>query len=77
MIALKIVKESVNGDHYYDFICQDLLPKLQPFNGINSHSVVIADNASIHHVDQIPTVLDDAGQIPFESNGTGVLMLKH
>ena len=30
-----------------------MLPQLQPFDGINPHSVVILDNCSIHHVASI------------------------
>ena len=30
-----------------------LLPILQPLNSVNVHSVVIVDNASIHHVDGV------------------------
>ncbi len=41
---------TVNGEKFEEFIRSCLLPMLQPFNGINPHSVVIMDNASIHHV---------------------------
>ena len=41
---------SVNGEKFKEFIRSCLLPILQPFNGVNVHSVVIMDNASIHHV---------------------------
>ena len=29
------------------------LPHVIPFNGINEHSIVIVDNAAIHHVEGI------------------------
>lgn len=38
-----------------------LLPLLQPFNGINPHSVVIMDNASIHHVDDVTQIIETQG----------------
>ena len=42
---------SMNGD---DFVQS---PILQPFNGLHPHSVVILDNASIHHVDRVRDLL--------------------
>ena len=40
-----------------------LLPNLQPFNGINAHSVVIMDNCSIHYVPNIVTMIEEVGAI--------------
>ena len=59
IIALKLVKGSVDGDAFYDFICS-LLPQFMPFNGFNKHSIVICDNCSIHHVDEVDRLLNDA-----------------
>ena len=39
---------SVNADKFKHFVEDALVPHLQPFNGINAHSVVVLDNASIH-----------------------------
>ena len=47
-----IVKKNVNGDVFERFVRTSLLPVLKPFNGTNSHSVVVMDNASIHHLDK-------------------------
>ena len=33
-----------------------LLPHLMPLNGTNEHSVVIMDNASIHHIESIEVI---------------------
>ena len=35
------------------FVRTCLLPIVLPYNGINPHSIVIMDNASIHHVDPV------------------------
>ena len=43
----------MNGEHFTNFVRNVLLPHLNPFNGINPRSVVIVDNAAIHHVDQV------------------------
>jgi len=48
---------NVNGDIFCDFIEWCLVPILQPFNGTNSRSVVVMDNASIHHVDKVVTII--------------------
>ena len=34
-----------------------------PFNGTNPHSVVVVDNCSIHHCDEVLTTLRDIGVI--------------
>ena len=34
---------------------------MMPFNGVNPRSILIMDNASIHHVDQVQDMLDNAG----------------
>ena len=43
----------MNGDRFAKFVWDSLLPVLMPFNGTNPRSIVIMDNASIHHVDEI------------------------
>ena len=44
-------------DIFRDFVERELLPQLFPFNGSNSNSVVVMDNASIHHSQEIFQVL--------------------
>ena len=50
---MHITEGIINSDKFADFICNCLLPCLNPFNGINARSVVIMDNASIHHIDEV------------------------
>ena len=38
---------------FCDFLEQNLLSQLMPFNGINPRSVVLLDNASIHHTHRL------------------------
>ena len=52
---------TVNGDKFGFFIRNYLLPILMPFNGINSASVVIMDNASIHHVHSNVQLIESIG----------------
>lgn len=50
---------TVNGDKFKEFIKSYLLPTVQPFNWINKHSVVILDNASIHHIDGVIDLIEN------------------
>ena len=67
MISIKgildvlITSGTVNGDIFYEFARRNLIPQLQPFNGINPHSVVIMDNCSIHHVSEIVKMIEGVG----------------
>ena len=59
--AVKIVRGSVDGDIFYDFICGDILPKLKPFNGVNNNSILIMDNCSVHHTTEVEEALNGIG----------------
>ena len=48
-----LAEGNVNGEKFATFVRSCLLPILQPFDYTNPHSVVILDNASIHHVEEI------------------------
>ena len=63
LLDWEIVNGTVDGDRFYEFVQRNLLPKLQPFNGINPHSVVIMDNASIHHVDDVVGLINEVGAL--------------
>ena len=58
-----IVEGGVNGDVFETFVRRSLLPILQPFNGSNPCSVVILDNASIHHLEQIEDTITGVGAL--------------
>ena len=58
-----IVEGTVNGDVFYDFVQSTLLPHLQPFNGINPNSVVVLDNCSIHHVEEVVALIQSVGAL--------------
>ena len=47
-----------------DFVQQALLPHLQASNGVNARSVVVLDNASIHHVDGVVDLTESTGGLP-------------
>ena len=55
---LFITEGIVDGEKLVDFITEYLLPVLMPFNCINPRSLVIMDNASIHHVEQVNDLIE-------------------
>ena len=56
---LCLLEGSVNGETFEAFLKSHLLPILQPFNWSNPLSVVIMDNASIHHVEGVRKIVED------------------
>ena len=36
-----------------EFIKKQLMPKLMPFDGYNLRSIVIMDNCSVHHTEEV------------------------
>ena len=61
LLDCKVIHGSVNSDSFYEFIHTHLITHLQPFNGRNPHSVVILDNASIHHTENVVKIIEDIG----------------
>ena len=53
-----ITEGTMNGDRFTAFVRDVVLPHLNPFNGINPRSVIIMDNASIHHVDEVVDLIE-------------------
>ena len=53
-----IVEGSVNGEKFVDFVRHCLLPVMMPFNGTNPKSLVILDNASVHHVEAVEETIN-------------------
>lgn len=57
ILDLKIVRCTANGDVFLEFVEENLLPCLMPFNGSNPNSIVILDNCTIHHVAPVTDLL--------------------
>ena len=53
IMDVHIAEGTVSGERFTYFVTETLLPILNPFDGNNSLSIVIMDNASIHHVDDV------------------------
>ena len=56
-----LTDDSVDGDRFVYFLRHCLLPILMPFDGQSRNSVVIMDNASIHHVEEVIELLTAVG----------------
>ena len=56
-----ITEGTMNRERFLNFARDVMLPHLMPFNGINPRSVLIMDNASIHHVFDVINLIETAG----------------
>ena len=61
VLTVELTKDTVNGDSFFDFIRGTLIPHMRPFDGISPHSILIMDNCSVHHVNEVREVLQQAG----------------
>lgn len=52
---------SVNGETFEQFVVECILPIILPFNGSNPRSVLVMDNASVHHVERIEEIITGVG----------------
>ena len=52
---------SVDESVFLDFLERCVLPQMQPFDGRNSHSVLLMDNASIHHTEKVVELVQSIG----------------
>ena len=64
IIDVHITTGSVDGETFCEFIERCLQPQLLPYDGTNPRSVVILDNASIHHVQPAIDLIQETGAIP-------------
>ena len=53
----------MDGEVFLFFVRNHLLLIIQPFDGYNTKSVVIMDNASIHHVDSVVACINSVGAL--------------
>ena len=56
-----ITANTVDSETFLEFIDTSLIRHILPFNGVNPHSVIVMDNASIHHTDLIADTLQSLG----------------
>ena len=60
---IEITEGTVNGDLFVHFVEHTLLPILQPFDGRNARSIVVMDNASVHHVSKVAELIHGVGAL--------------
>lgn len=65
LMDVHIEHENVNGDKFLAFVERNLLPTLMPYNGVNPNSIVILDNASIHHVEGVVEMIGEVGALVY------------
>ena len=58
ILDVYLTEGTMNGERFAHFVRDYLLPSLLPFNGVNPRSVVIMDNASIHHVEEVRYLIE-------------------
>ena len=63
VLDCEIVDGAVDGNVLYQFVQNRILPHLMPFDGSNPHSIVVLDNASVHHVDGIADLIQGVGAL--------------
>lgn len=63
ILDVQLEHDSVDGETFLKFVEKNLLPLLMPFNGTNPNSIVIMDNAAIHHVEGVVDMVNEIGAI--------------
>ena len=61
IIATDFLQCTCSGEEYFDFLRGDLIPQMLPFDGLNPNSILIMDNCSVHHTEEVNTLLEESG----------------
>ncbi len=61
LIDVELTTGSVDGDKFLDFVRGSLIPSMHPFYGVSSKSIAILDNCTVHHVNKVKRMFEDAG----------------
>ena len=65
VMAKELTVGAIDGSKLSNFLRGKLIPKMQPFDGESKHSILIVDNCSIHHVQEVKDLLRDTGILYF------------
>ena len=63
--ALELTHSTINAHVFFDFVRGSLIPQMMPFDGINPRSIAVMDNLSVHHVEEITDLFQQAGILLF------------
>ena len=66
---------SVNGECIFDFIRASVIPNMLPFDGTSPKSILVMDNASVHHITEVSELLQQAGIQSRSESYRGILQL--
>ena len=58
---VELFEGAVDRDKFCDYLGKSVLPSTLLFDGVNPRSILVMDNASIHHVDKVQEMMDNAG----------------
>ena len=61
LLSYQLVTSTVDSSVFFDFIRGSVIPNMLPFDGVNPSSIVIMDNASIHHTQEVIQLFTQAG----------------
>ncbi len=53
IVALELTNGTVKGEKFFDFLRGTLIPNMLPFNGTNSKCILVMDNCSVHHTQDL------------------------
>ena len=59
VMIFKMITGTTNGETFFDFIRGSVIPCMQPFPAPGS--ILVMDNCSIHHIQEVKDILDQAG----------------
>ena len=59
VVEYEFTDGTVDAEKFFDFVRGQLLPNMQPFPG--NQSVLVMDNCSVHHVQEIKDLVTHAG----------------
>ena len=61
LVEVELTTGSVDGNTFLDFVRGSLIPNMQPFDGNSSKSIAVLDNCTVHHVNEVKKLFEDAG----------------
>jgi transposase len=62
ILDVYLAEGNVDGEKFEQFVEESLLPVLMPFNAVNPRSIVVMDNASVHHVQPVIDLIENQAQ---------------
>ena len=63
VLAYELSTGSTDSMKFMDFLRGSLIPSMQPFP--DKHSVIIMDNCSIHHTQEVKDLIENSGIVLF------------